>query len=358
MKGRYAGVSMRLHTAMLPGAARLAGLPAEPSEEAKRRMTIIRWFEEHDRRVRLTARHFGFSPDTVSRWANAYQKWGAGGLEKGSRRPKNVRQPQTPPHVIQRILELREENQGCGREKLHRLLLAEGIGISSKSIDRVIGRLKARGVLREPLQMRKLAKSHLQRLRRPHDLRVDEPGALVQMDSKYVQLANGRTVFQFGAIDYFTRKRVVDLAPALTSEEAPSSSIRSSPASPSQYRRSSPTAVPSSSASSRRLSPSCASLTTSIAPTTPKAMDASNAPSAPTTMSSTTSTTCPLISAGSAPHSSPGTTATNPGASTRRSATSLQTSSTNNGCLHNPNERRRCPICLDPVHCVVSLWNV
>src|SRR6266511_1018907 len=140
MKGRYAGVSMRLHTAMLPGAARLAGLPAEPSEEAKRRMTIIRWFEEHDRRVRLTARHFGFSPDTVSRWANAYQKWGAGGLEKGSRRPKNVRQPQTPPHVIQRILELREENQGCGREKQHRLLLAEGIGISSKSIDRVIGR--------------------------------------------------------------------------------------------------------------------------------------------------------------------------------------------------------------------------
>jgi len=219
MKGRYAGVSMRLHTAILPGAARLARLPAEPSEEAKRRMTIIRWFEGHERRVRLTARHFGFSPDTISRSANAYQKWGPGGLEKGSRRPKNVRQPQTPPHVRQRILELREENPGCGREKLHRLLLAEGIAISPKSIDRVIGRLKARGVLREPLRMRKSAKPHLQRLRRPHDLRVDEPGALVQMDSKYVQLANGKTVFQFGAIDCFTRKRVVDLAPALTSEE-------------------------------------------------------------------------------------------------------------------------------------------
>src|SRR6266540_1077943 len=87
MKGRYAGVSMRLHTAMLPGAARLAGLPAEPSEEAKRRMTIIRWFEEHDRRVRLTARHFGFSPDTVSRWANAYQKWGAAALLQAPRTP-------------------------------------------------------------------------------------------------------------------------------------------------------------------------------------------------------------------------------------------------------------------------------
>ncbi len=323
MKGRYAGVSMRLHTAMLPGAARLAGLPAEPSEEAKRRMTIIRWFEEHDRRVRLTARHFGFSPDTVSRWANAYQKWGAGGLEKGSRRPKNVRQPQTPPHVIQRILELREENQGCGREKLHRLLLAEGIGISSKSIDRVIGRLKARGVLREPLQMRKLAKSHLQRLRRPHDLRVDEPGALVQMDSKYVQLANGRTVFQFGAIDYFTRKRVVDLAPALTSEEG-------------------------------------ALFLNKVISGFPFPVQAIQSDGGPEFLGQFTKTVAelrlthyfnrPYYPQGNGRIERPGTTATNPGASTRRSATSLQTSSTNNGCLHNPNERRRCPICLDPVH--------
>lgn len=210
---------MRLHRAVLPGAARLARLPAEPSEEAKRRMTIIGWYEGHERKVRLTARHFGFSPDTISRWARSYQQYGPAGLETGSRQPRNVRQPQTPPHVMQRILELREENPGCGREKLHRFLLAEGTRISPKGIDRVIARLKARGVLREPVQMRKPPKPHLKRLRRPHDLSVKEPGALVQMDSKYVQLPNGKTVFQFGAIDCFTRKRVVDLAPSLTSQE-------------------------------------------------------------------------------------------------------------------------------------------
>ena len=204
---------------MLPGAARLARLPAEPSAEAKRRMTVVKWFQEHDRRLRLTGRHFGFSPDTVSRWVNGYEQYGLGGLETGSRRPKNVRQPQTPPHVTQRILELREENPGCGREKLHRLLLAEGMSISPKGVDRVIARLKARGVLREPLRLRKPPKPHLKRLRRPHDLSVEEPGALVQMDSKYVQLPNGKTVYQFGAIDCFTRKRVIDLAPSLTSEE-------------------------------------------------------------------------------------------------------------------------------------------
>src|SRR3972149_8591204 len=103
MRGRYAGVSMRAHKAMLPGAARLARLPAEPSEEAKRRMTVIKWYEGHERKVRLTARHFGFSPDTISRWARAYAEGGVGWLEPGSRRPKHVRQPQGPVGVVPRL---------------------------------------------------------------------------------------------------------------------------------------------------------------------------------------------------------------------------------------------------------------
>jgi transposase len=84
---------MRARTALLPGAARLARLPAEPSAEAKRRLLVVKWFQEHDRRLRLTARHFGYSPDTVRRWVDRYERRGPGGLETGSRRPKNVRQP-------------------------------------------------------------------------------------------------------------------------------------------------------------------------------------------------------------------------------------------------------------------------
>ena len=37
------------------------------------------------------------------------------------------------------------------------------------------------------------------RLRRPRELVVDRPGALVQMDSKHVALRNGEVVYQFGA---------------------------------------------------------------------------------------------------------------------------------------------------------------
>ena len=55
-----------------PGAARLARLPAELSMEAKRRWKVVRWCEEHEGKVRLTARHFGYSPDTISRWVRSY----------------------------------------------------------------------------------------------------------------------------------------------------------------------------------------------------------------------------------------------------------------------------------------------
>ncbi len=65
MKGRHAGASMSIYGAILPGAARLARLPAELSPEAKRRLDII------------------------SRWARAYSGHGSGGLEPGSRRRRH-----------------------------------------------------------------------------------------------------------------------------------------------------------------------------------------------------------------------------------------------------------------------------
>jgi len=210
---------MSVYGAILPGAARLARLPAEPSETAKRRLKVIQWYEGHGGKVRLTARHFWFSPDTISRWVRAYEEKGVVGLEPISRRPRRVRQSSIPLAAVLRIQALREERPRWGREKLRVLLEREDIHISAKSIDRVIHRLKARGVLREPLRPRKAVRWHQERLRRPPDLVVDHPGALVQVDTKQVAAYPRKVVYEFGAVDYFTRKRVVGLAPQLTSAQ-------------------------------------------------------------------------------------------------------------------------------------------
>src|SRR3989304_5849495 len=98
-EGRYAGVSMSPSSgkdgAILPGAASFlegARLPAEPSEIAKRRVKVIQWYQERGEKVRFTARHFGFSPDTISRRGRAYQERGVAGLEPRRRRPRRLRQ--------------------------------------------------------------------------------------------------------------------------------------------------------------------------------------------------------------------------------------------------------------------------
>jgi len=51
---------------------------------------------------------------------------------------------------------------------------------------------------------------------------VDRPHVLVQVDSKPASgglLGKGVVVYEFGAVDWFTRKRVVALAPRLTSAQ-------------------------------------------------------------------------------------------------------------------------------------------
>jgi len=214
MKGRYAGVSMSVYGAILPGTARLARLPAEPSAEATRRWKVVQWHREHGACLRKTGRHFTLSPDTVSRWVGAETAHGVGGLEPKSRRPRRVRQPTTPTEVVLAIQRAREAHPRWGREKLRVLLVQEGVRISAKSIDRVLRRLRARGVLVEPKVVRTgLQAAARRRPRRPADLVVDRPGVLVQVDCKQVAVAPGSVVFEFGAIDCFTRQRVVQLYP-------------------------------------------------------------------------------------------------------------------------------------------------
>jgi transposase InsO family protein len=220
MKGRY-GRSMQIYGSALPGAALLGRLGGEePSQEGRRRWKVVQWCWDHQKKVRLTARHFGLSPDTVSRWLRAYRQQGLAGLEPHSRRPQHVRQPTTSAAVVLRIQQLREQYPRWGREKLRVLLAREGITVSAKTIDRVLHRLKARGALREPLRAARPAPVRRPALRRPRDLVVDHPGALVQIDSKQWSLPGCRPLYEFGAIDYFTRKRVVALSPSLKSCQA------------------------------------------------------------------------------------------------------------------------------------------
>ena len=128
-----------------------------------------------------------------------------------------MRQPQTPLEVVQRVWALREQYPRWGREKLRCSWPRKAFPLGQEHRPGDRSSLNARGVLREAVQLGKASRCRYKRLRRQRELVAECPGALVQMDTKQMALGTGKVVYQFGAVGWFTRKRVMALAPRLTS---------------------------------------------------------------------------------------------------------------------------------------------
>jgi transposase InsO family protein len=161
--------------------------------------------------ARRTCRHFDISPQTFYRWKRRFDRLDLTTLEDGSHRPLHPRSLQTPPAVVERILALRQRYPRWGKDKIAVLVRREGLTVSTSTVGRVMKRLRERGVLVEPLNVR-LAKLSRQRrhkpryaLRKPKGYPIDAPGDLVQVDTLQIRFREGRIRFQFSARDAITR---------------------------------------------------------------------------------------------------------------------------------------------------------
>lgn len=180
------------------------------SRDAKKRLMWMDHYNKHGN-ARLTCRYFGISPQTFYRWKDRFDPYDLSTLEEMSRRPHRARQPETPVTVVERIQELRERYPRWGKEKLAVLLRREGIEISGSTVQRVMCRLRARGLLVEPENVRqaKLARRRRRKpryaVRKPKGYRVEGPGDLVQVDTLQVRLCPNEIRFQFSARDVFIK---------------------------------------------------------------------------------------------------------------------------------------------------------
>lgn len=173
----------------------------------------LKWMDHNalHQNARLTCRHFDISPQTFYRWKRRFDPYDLTTLEDESHRPVKVRTPQTPTAIVERILALRQKYPRWGKDKLVVLLRREQINISTSTVGRVLKRLKDRGVLVEPLNVR-LAKAARKRrwkpryaLRKPEGYRVEAPGDLVQLDTLHVRFANSENRHHFSARDVISR---------------------------------------------------------------------------------------------------------------------------------------------------------
>ncbi len=156
----------------------------------------------------------GFSRATLYRWQRRLKQGGLRGLEGSSRRPKRLRQPTWSPELSQVVLGLREQYPRWGKDKLVVLLGRQGWGVSTSMVGRILGRLKERGVLKEPprngVSTAKHCRTRPYAVRKPKGYPVEHPGDLVQLDTLDVRPLPGVVLKHFTARDVVSRWDVVE----------------------------------------------------------------------------------------------------------------------------------------------------
>jgi len=204
---------MKLKTPLLTGSFRLARAH-EVSKQAKQRLKWVDYYMSHGNNARLTCRHFDISPQTFYRWKRRYNPKDLKSLEDRSRRPRHVRQPTAPSHLIEAVLGKRKEHPRWGKEKIAKLLNDDGWQVSVSMVGRIIKRLKDRGLLKEPIwnsvSVRKRQQQRPYATRKPREYQAKEPGDIVQLDTMDVRPLPGMIIKHFTARDVISRWDVLE----------------------------------------------------------------------------------------------------------------------------------------------------
>jgi transposase len=177
------------------------------------RLKVLGHAGDGPRQVARTCRHFGISRKTFYKWKQRFAALGAAGVTDRPRRP--LCSPRaTPAAVVSKILYLRQTYHfGPGRiaaylQRFHRVTIA------TSSVHRILVR---HGLNRLPANQK----------HRPHGKRWQryekpQPGHRLQVDVKFLERIPGtRTrLYQFTAIDYCTRIRILKVFDACTQRTA------------------------------------------------------------------------------------------------------------------------------------------
>ncbi|MDP2726698.1 MAG: integrase core domain-containing protein [Dehalococcoidia bacterium] len=191
---------------------------------ARQRVKWMDHYRVHGRNAALTCRYFGISRQTFYRWRRRYDPHRLESLEERSHRPRRIRHPTWPRDLALAVLHLREQYPRWGKDKLVVLLRERGWEVSTSMVGRILTRLKARGVLREPLRTGVSTRKRLWRrpyaMRKPKGYAVQEPGDLVQVDTLDVRPLPGVVLKHFTARDVVSRWDVIEVHTRATANTA------------------------------------------------------------------------------------------------------------------------------------------
>lgn len=208
---------MTIYGSILPGAASIANWASKVqplTEDAKKRLKILDWHRSHGKNISLTARRFGLTRKTVRNWQKRFDQYGLLGLNEQSRRPKNVRRPTTSWQTVSEAVNLKRQYPAWSKYKIRVLLKRNGFDISASTVGRIF---KRKGLISKKASLKRRKAALHPRARFPRGFRISAPGDMIQMDTKHINLIEGRKLYQFTAIDVLTKQRVLRYYTSLAS---------------------------------------------------------------------------------------------------------------------------------------------
>jgi transposase InsO family protein len=201
----------------VPEARQLASLGKSLSRAGQNRLQWMLFYFFNGRSAARTCRHFAISRQTFYRWKRRFHRHDLSTLEARSHRPHKVRQPTWMPELAERVLALRQQYPHWGKDKLAVLLRREKRTVSTSMVGRILADLKRRGVLHEPprsavlLRARRKLRKRPWAVRKPKYWRIEQPGDLVEIDTKEIRMRGGVTLKHFSARDVISRRDVVEV---------------------------------------------------------------------------------------------------------------------------------------------------
>ncbi len=217
MKGRYNGCYMTIYGSILPGAvsiARWAKKMEGLTTKARFRIKVLDWHKQRGNNVSLTSRHFGLMRFTVRSWSKKFKSLGVVGLKDKSHRPHNLRKPTTSIETVIEVVNVRKTYPAWSKYKIQKILADKKILVSVSTVGRI---LKRRSLISKKISQKRRKAATSPRARFPRGLRINQPGDMIQMDTKHVNIIEGKKHYQFTAIDVLTKRRILKYYPANSS---------------------------------------------------------------------------------------------------------------------------------------------
>ena len=212
---------MQIRRGRKPKARELSRFGCELSRTGQLRLTWMSHYLRRGRNAAFTCRHFGISRQTFYRWWRLYDPHNLTSLEARSHRPHRRRQPTWTVAQSQAVSRCGANIPAGGSDKLVVLLRRKNLRLSTSMVGRILSDLKRRGVLVEssskiPTRRRKMRGRPWAR-RKPRFWPIQQPGDLVQLDTKEVRPARGVVLKHFSARDMVSRWDVLEVHERATS---------------------------------------------------------------------------------------------------------------------------------------------